>query len=500
MSEPLTQEVEPELAYKSDQVIQLAEESLDVLAGLSVPGVYEYEYPDPLLAVWAWLKEYVHKKRDFSQLALGLPRGFSKTMIMKLFILYCVLYTDKKFILIVCETATKAVNILTDVMDMLNEDNIRQVYGDWRVGAETDRQELKKFGFRGRNITLLAAGAGTGIRGITIKNERPDIMLFDDIQSKEDSESELLSNKLEAWLYSTAMKAKSPKGCMFLFVANMYPTKGSLLRRLKTNPNWLKYIVGGILADGSSLWEGLQPIKQLLREYQNDIAAGHPEVFHSEVLNDENAAANNLINIDDIPAPTFQDGDFAVGKFIIIDPAVGKANGDMIAIGYFEVHDAKPVLKELINELLSPGDTIRRTLELALRTGTSLIAIESVAYQATLAYWFQMVCQQLEITGIDAVEIYPGRKSKNSRIIAMLRELKSGDTCIDPKLLAEVMYQASQFNPLTTENVDDILDLLCYAPKVMEAFADEIISLNIIEQQELDSLEVIDDPSWGSAF
>jgi hypothetical protein len=104
-------------------------------------------------------------------------------------------------------------------------------------------------------------------------------MVFDDIQSREDSESEILASQLETWMVGTAMKAKSPEGCLYFFIANMYPTKGSLLRKLKMNPNWVKYIVGGIRSNGTSLWEELQPIKQLLREFQNDLSTGHPEIF-----------------------------------------------------------------------------------------------------------------------------------------------------------------------------------------------------------------------------
>jgi hypothetical protein len=78
-------------------------------------------------------------------------------------------------------------------------------------------------------------------------------MIFDDIQSREGSESEIVSTNLEKWMVATAMKAKSPEGCLYLFIANMYPTKGSLLRKLKRNPNWIKFIAGGILSDGSSL-------------------------------------------------------------------------------------------------------------------------------------------------------------------------------------------------------------------------------------------------------
>jgi hypothetical protein len=479
-----------EAAFQFDEVSQIAKESLDFLAALAMPSLFKFNYPPIFIAIWAWLRENIHKQRDFSQLALGLPRGFGKTILMKLFLLYCILFTDRKFILVMCETQTKANNILADVVDMLNEENIVKVFGDWKLGIETDRQDLKKFGFRGRNIILMA-GTVEGIRGITLKNERPDVMLFDDIQSRVCAESQTQSETLEREMVGTAMKAKSPHGCLFLFVANMYPTKWSILRKLKHNPNWVKFIAGGILSDGTSLWEDLQPVSQLLREFQNDIAMGKPEVFYAEVLNDENAASNNLIDLSKLPPLPFADGDIPQGNFVVIDPSSGKQNSDMVAIGYFEVYDSYPVLRSLVNKRLSPSDTIVEALRFCLTHNCRLVAIESVAYQSTLAYWFQFLCQQRGIYGIEAVEVYPGGYSKNSRILSMLKGLASGEIFVSEEAKTEVFLQITQWNPLKKDNVDDVLDLLCYAPKVLEMYGEFVVAYNAIVQQEGDSIEVL---------
>jgi hypothetical protein len=479
-----------EASFLHQEVTSVAKESLDFLAGLAMPTLYQFNYPPVFIAVWAWLREYVAKPRDFSQLALGLPRGFGKTILMKLFLLYCILFTEKKFILVMCETQTKANNILADVCDMLSEENIRKVFGDWKLGVETDRQDLKKFGFRGRNIILMA-GTVEGIRGITLKNERPDVMLFDDIQSRVCAESQVQSETLEREMVGTAMKAKSPHGCLFLFVANMYPTKWSILRRLKANPNWVKFIAGGILADGTSLWEDLQPVKQLMREFQNDLSMGRPEVFYAEVLNDEHAASNNLIDLSKLPSLPYEPGDIPQGKFIIIDPSAGKVNSDLVAIGYFEVYDSYPVLRSLVNKRLSPGDTIVEALKLALTNDCRLIAIEGVAYQSTLAYWFQFICQQRGIFGVEAVEVYPGGYSKNSRILSMLKSLAAGEIFVSEEAKGEVFLQITQWNPLKKDNVDDILDLLCYAPKVIEMYGEFVVAYNAIVQQDGDAIEVL---------
>lgn len=485
-----------EVTFSADQVHQAAKESLDFLAALALPTIFRYFFPHTYLAAWDWLLSYVHKERDFSQLALGLPRGFAKTTFIKIFILYCILFTKKKFILVCAETATKGENILADVIDMLNITNIKTVFGDWRLGMEKDTQGIKKFGFRGRDITLVAATVST-VRGLNLKNERPDVMIFEDIQSRDMAESPVQSETLEREMIGTAMKAKSPHGCLFIFVANMYPTKYSILRKLKKNPNWVKFIAGGILEGGVSLWEELQPIAQLMKELANDLAAGHPEIFFSEVLNDENAAMNNLIDLSKIPAYPYQDDDIAGGNFIIIDPATDKRDSDAVSIGYFEMHNALPVLRHVIEGRFSPGETIREALRMALNYNCRLVVIESNAYQYTLNYWFNFICQQMGIDGIEAVEIYSGSYSKTSRVLAMIKAYAAGEFYVHPTCQAPVHLQITQYNPLKRDNTDGLLDLCSYCTRVPEMYGQYIVSINLIESQEYMRVKV---PAMNSSF
>ena len=72
-----------ESSFKTSEVEQNAKNSLDFLAALALPTVFKYLFPPVFQAIWTWLLSYVHKTRDFSQLAIGLPRGFGKTMLIK---------------------------------------------------------------------------------------------------------------------------------------------------------------------------------------------------------------------------------------------------------------------------------------------------------------------------------------------------------------------------------------------------------------------------------
>jgi hypothetical protein len=276
-------------------------------------------------------------------------------------------------------------------------------------------------------------------------------------------------------MQGTAMKAKSPKGCMYLFLANMYPTPYSILRKLKANHTWTKFIAGGILASGESLWEELQPIKQLLAEYESDLAAGKPEIFYSEVLNDENVNLNSSIDISKVPDIDLSQ-ETSAANFIVIDPSNDKANSDAVSIGLFKVFGGKPALVKLIDARLSPSDTVREALRMALSTGTYLIVVESNAYQYSLIHWFQQISTQLGINGIAYEPIYSGALSKNTRILNMFKELVKGEILVAPEVRSQVLTQAAQFNALKRDNVDGILDLLTYAPRVLQEMPHRLIS------------------------
>lgn len=460
----------PEASYNRDEVIEAAKNDVNFLAALCMPLIFTLLFPSIFISIWQLLLQYVHKTRDFSKLAIGLPRGFGKTTFIKIFIIYCILFTKKRFILVVCSTAQLAENVIADVCDILSEGNILKLFGDWKVGADKNTQEIKKFSFRGRNIILYALGSEGSIRGVNLKFERPDVMIFEDIQTRECADSKVQSDSLERWMIGTAMKAKSPSGCLYIFVANMYPTDCSILKKLKANPTWTKFIVGGILQDGKSLWEDLQPLQQLLEELDHDIAMGHPEIFFSEVLNDETAGVNSHVDFTTFKEWPYMEGDIPQGKFIILDPSTDKRSSDLVTISLFEVYDGKPALVELQEGRYSPGDTIRHTLLIALRAKCSCIGVESTAYQYSLLYWFTQVCAQIGITGIELCELYTTTQSKNFRIRDGIKDIQAGEIHIHPSVRSKVIHQAAHWNPLRKDNTDGILDVIGYSQKMMELY------------------------------
>ncbi len=489
-----------EQSFNAEQVRVAAKDNLNLLASLAMPDEFEHFFPPVLLAAWELLTRWANSNdplEQFPKIALGIPRGHAKTTIVKLFCLYCILYTDRRFILVLSDTATKAENIISDVVDMLEEDNIRKLFGDWRVGVETNRQDLKKFPFRGRVIVIAALGALGSVRGLNIKNSRPDVMIFDDVQSRECSDSIPMSTALLTWFSGTAMKAKSPRRCLFIVAGNMFPGDNCLLKKLKDNSNWIKFISGAILADGTALWEKLRPLASLVEELNDDVAMGQAGTFFSEVMNDTEVGANKNVDLAAIRAWPWEDNELPQGKFIVIDPSGDNPSSDATTIGCFYVYDGVPGLRELVEDKLSPGNTIRRALLLALKHGCRVIVVESVAYQASLLYWFGVIAEQLGIGGMQFLPIPSGGVSKNARISTMLNGLQAGEQCLHKAVRSMVEHQIINWNPMKRNNVDGILDILVYGPKVVDMYRDSIVTAEALEITESASPGV---PDFTSSF
>lgn len=449
------------VGYHREEVIERMRTDLDFLAQVCLPEVYRFPFPPLHHAVWQILCESTEKESGVDNLAFGIPRGFAKTVLLKLFAIRTILFTKRQFIVACCNTEPLAMNFISDVCDVLASENIRKLFGDYRNTTEKDTQQLKKFHLCGRSIILLAVGKGTSVRGLNIKYVRPDVLICDDMQAREEAQSPTESRNLRDWFVGTLLKFVSPHVSLRIFVGNMYPTDGSLLKLLKRNPMWVSFITGAILEDGESIWPELKSTEELLAELESDTAMGCPEIFYAEVMNDEEAGSRAGVDISLIRV-TPQPGEFPEAGCVIIDPSMGKKKSDDIVLGVCLYFDQTPHFPELDVGKFNPRETALRSLKLAMKWNLKAVVVESVAYQASLVFWINQLIQDMGIHGIQALEIYP-RGSKTSRILAGLKDLQAQKITLGETVRNVVVNQIVQFDPSKNNNRDDILDVVAYA-------------------------------------
>jgi hypothetical protein len=107
------------------------------------------------------------------------------------------------FIAVVCATDDLAQNLIADISEALGSPNMEEIYGKWNMQLSTDNKEEKKALYHGRAVIIKAKGAGSALRGLNIKHQRPDLIFFDDAQTKECDESEAERKKFKKWLVAT---------------------------------------------------------------------------------------------------------------------------------------------------------------------------------------------------------------------------------------------------------------------------------------------------------
>jgi hypothetical protein len=468
------------VSANSSEAQELAKTDLNFLGMLAAPEEFFLKFPSFYIVLFSMLTAFKSKLEFY---AIGIPRGFAKTTFIKLYCLWIILFSRKRFILIVGATEKMASNTLLDIEDFLNSVNILKLFGNWRAaGTDSDTQTEKVFYFRGRSLILKAVGAGTAVRGINRKSSRPDVIIMDDVQTRELAESKEQSDDLLKWILGTLMLTRSNFGCTYIYVGNMYP-QNCILQKLKDDPQWTSFIVGGIKEDGTSLWEELKPVEELIADYESYTRLEHPEIFLSEIMNSTELKGLSGLDVNKIPKmPEYYLDSEPEGSFILIDPSAGKKTSDDLTIEHYSVHDSKPILDMIEHGTLSPLETIKTALKMGLANNTRLICVEDVAYQSTLLFWFNHYCEEQGITGFEFQPVSPKNRAKNNRIKKGLLKCLAGEIYLHPRVRSIVIAQALDWNPLKIDNKDDIIDPIGYVEEVMQNYPEFIVK-NIFDAE-----------------
>jgi hypothetical protein len=173
-----------------------------------------------------------------------------------------------------------------------------------------------------------------------------------------------------------------------------------------------------------------------------------------------------------------------IGRFIVIDPSLGKKTSDNQVVGLFEIYDEGGVVwKEMRVMQMAAPQLVPAVLQWAMEENASAIFAESYAYQATLLQWFAFFMEQFQLApeSINLVEISRqggSQKSKTAWIYESFGAVYANVLRMVPQVFAAYQTEAIAFNPLEDDNVDDILDVGEYAIRIFHTMRD----LTIVKQ------------------
>lgn len=470
---PQSLEVAPTLVddvnVDSVAVYERGKIDINFFAAVLLPAVMVSPLPDFYVEIFKLLVNRTPAQMGkILRFALGLPRAHAKTTFIKILICWLIVYDKFSFIAVICATDDLAQNLISDISDALGSENMEKIYGRWTSQLSTDNKEEKKCHYHSRSIILKAKGAGSALRGLNIKNERPDLIFFDDAQTKECDESETESLKFRRWLVATFKIIRPLGDRLIIYVGNMY-SETCMLYQFKESKAWTSLITGAIIGDGEPLWPQLHSLESLMESYFHDEGLGEADTWFAEVMNDPVTRATSLLHDPLSTSPMAQE-DLPDGVFITIDPAGFRDASDDNVIVVHYVWDGKGHVVDIDAGIVNPEELIKKALYLADLHGASLIGIEEVGYQQTLLFWFKNYIDKLKIRGIEIVPLKPKNRSKESRIRVFIAELYAKNYFLCEAIKAIFVWQAMKYKIGKKKNKDDILDAVAYGLDVRNEY------------------------------
>jgi len=195
---------------------------------------------------------------DVERFAFAAPRGNAKTTYILAFILFCVCYGLKRFVIYITSTAELANVFLGDIKTELeSNDRLLADFPDvcgrgrvWRENVIVTRNGVK----------IQPLGAGKKIRGRKHGPYRPDLVVTDDIEDDEHVRNIDQRNKLFSWFTKAVLKARGvAQKCDFIITGTLLHFD-SLLSRIvdpRKSPGWRSRIYKAVIswASNQSLWD-----------------------------------------------------------------------------------------------------------------------------------------------------------------------------------------------------------------------------------------------------
>jgi len=196
-----------------------------------------------------------------SKLSVAAPRGYAKSTLLSFVLpLWVVCYERRDFILLISETQRQAEDFLDDIKNELQSNELLAEYFPHVCGKGEVRWRQDDVVLRSGS-RIYAIGCGGKARGRKHRGKRPDLILLDDVESRESVESETTRDKLwHQWFNKEVAKAGHTDGSTDFIVIGTILHEDSLLSKLldrDLSPEWERVRFKAVIsfADRMDLWD-----------------------------------------------------------------------------------------------------------------------------------------------------------------------------------------------------------------------------------------------------
>lgn len=237
-------------------------------------------------------------------LVVKMPRGFAKTTILQGYLTQQVVNLKHPVIVYIGDTYTQAETHTETVRAALESNKgILELYGEQPGRKWTAQHWTTKAG-----ITVIPKGSTQSIRGLKIGKHRPSLVVIDDPENDENTETKEQRDKLWKHIFAVIkpMLQAGSKQVKIVYLGTPIHEDCVLLRLIEllsqapfcNNPEIKVVELGARDKYGDSIWPELWSNERLESEEELYAAAGQLDVFYREYLGEVIAAKDSEFPLD----------------------------------------------------------------------------------------------------------------------------------------------------------------------------------------------------------
>ena len=178
-----------------------------------VNSVLRKNFDKPAATPWFHKEIWEFVTSNSKQVAIAAPRYHAKsTAVTHAYTLASVLFRESRYVLIVSDTVTQAVQFLGDIKkELLDNDDLRALFSVSSFPKDTEDDLIVEME-DGYTFRIQAKGSEQKLRGLKWANLRPDLVIGDDMENDEIVMNKDRRMKFKRWFYGALIPCVSSSG------------------------------------------------------------------------------------------------------------------------------------------------------------------------------------------------------------------------------------------------------------------------------------------------
>ena len=459
----------------------------DIIAGFSgslLQKSYDHAVESPQCH-YDWWEICCSKHR---QVAIAAPRLHAKsTAITLAYVLACVLFRNRSYVLIVSDTITQATQFLADVKrELIDNDKIRSLFKikEFLKDSEDNCIVLCE---DGHEFRISAKGAEQKMRGLKWNNKRPDLVVCDDVENDEIVMNKDRRDKFKRWFYGALIPALSVNGIIRMvgtilhedsLLNNLMPSEWDSytvvepLRIYSTrqNPSWKSYKYDAHTDDFSEiLWPQRYTKEWFIAKQADFFSQGLPDVYSQEYRNrpiDESVA---YFKRADFIAETAEEKKARLNYYIACDLAISKdETADYSVFVVAGVDENKTLhVRNVIRERLDGREIVDMIMALHKAYLPEIIGIEEMQVSKAIGPFLR---EEMVRTGIfpSILALKHGGKDKIARARSIQARVRAHGVKFDKSQDWYAIFE-DELTKFPRSKRDDQVDAFAYIGMMLDS-------------------------------